>query len=293
LFFERVRECDYVSSFCLEWNSDGKCEREKCEERHHCLYCSSSHHASFECAHALEMFLMESVASRGFSTPTLSSTESSAKTPYPSPAKFLPVSLPLENSGRCAASSFGFRSPGPQPGSLEARGLKRGATIPCFHFNRAENGCRNGNCNFLHQCVVCGGDHSFSTCPRRDFCMEFTKFGICHTPNFKNRHWCVLCHEKHPFGDPLCTLFSDRIREGDNPITYCLDHNAAGDCEARRTRTMCPDKHKCLFCHSDSHGSFACHHGVAMLINVEHGGSLHVNKKMKVWAEAKRENKLT
>jgi hypothetical protein len=38
-----------------------------------------------------------------------------------------------------------------------------------------------------------------------------------------NARVAVGVHYKHPFGDPLRALFADRMREEDNPVSYCLD----------------------------------------------------------------------
>jgi hypothetical protein len=105
----------------------------------------------------------------------------------------------------------------PLPRSIETRGLTRGVSIPCYGFNRIENGCEyRDRCLFVHLYAVCRGDHSFASCQRRDFGLRYTKTGTCsfdHSDVECNcRHWCILCHDKHPFGDPLCVLFSDRMR---------------------------------------------------------------------------------
>jgi hypothetical protein len=187
LFYERVSEYDYISSYCLDWNSDGCFESMECEDRHHCVFCSSSRHSSFECTHALQI-LMENGEVR----------ESSAL-----------ESSNLQTKYHCTASSFGFRSSiPPQPGSIGTNGVNRAASIPCYHFNRVKNGCDYETCTYIHVCAICGCDHGFYSCPRSDLCMEYTKTGACLDLNCKSRHWCILCHKMHPFGDPMCSLFS-------------------------------------------------------------------------------------
>jgi hypothetical protein len=68
LFFGRVRGLDYLSNYCLEWNADGSCAKEYCEDRHYCLHCSSSRHAIFECVHVLGI-LIETVEVGGYTLP--------------------------------------------------------------------------------------------------------------------------------------------------------------------------------------------------------------------------------
>jgi hypothetical protein len=188
LFFERVNENNCPSAYCLDWNTDGSCGKAECADRHHCLYCSSTYHASFECEHSLETMIV----AIGNGVATLPSNPKSKKPALKSPS---------------TGSDHG----------------KRGAT-PCYHFNKAvEYGCKLGSCPYAHVCAICGGDHAFMSCPLRDFCLEFTKTGTCRALDLcSHRHWCLLFHERHPFGDPLCSRFSVRIRVGDNPLSYCL-----------------------------------------------------------------------
>jgi hypothetical protein len=156
-------------------------------------------------------------------------------------------SINLQTKYHCTASSFGFRSSiPPQPGSIGTNGVNRAASIPCYHFNRVKNGCDYETCTYIHVCAICGCDHGFYSCPRSDLCMEYTKTGACLDLNCKSRHWCILCHKMHPFGDPMCSLFS---------------------------QLGCGDKHICLFCHSGSHGNRSCFHNLKVLINLEFRGS--------------------
>jgi hypothetical protein len=36
----------------------------------------------------------------------------------------------------------------------------------CFSFNNKDHGCK-GNCNMLHICRICQGDHPVFECPKR------------------------------------------------------------------------------------------------------------------------------
>jgi hypothetical protein len=120
-------------------------------------------------------------------------------------------------------------------------------------------------------CSLISKISGWSKCPSRHFCKEYSKGSCTRGDQCTRRHWCMLCHEEHPMGSEECSLFRKRIREWNNPLSFCLTLNAAGACMTDK----CRNQHKCLFCEGKDHGSADCTHALERLINSdEHEGEL-------------------
>ena len=216
--------------YCTFWNTTGKCF-ESCIFKHECLVCHSSKHGSWECFDAFE-----SRHELGRMTVNIRQPRSSS------------LQLSLSSSEvRTDRSDVHSRS-------------------PCFQFNETKS-CDGKGCARNHICAVCGSsEHGWSVCKKRYLCLVYSK-GRCNLgDSCLKSHTCILCHEKHPMGDPLCLMYGSRVKgsSSKHPLGYCLVWNAVGG-ERQCHNTKCKYKHRCLYCDSKGHGSFDCLHGLKMI----------------------------
>jgi hypothetical protein len=109
----------------------------------------------------------------------------------------------------------------------------------------------------------------WSNCPDHQFCKEYSRGTCTHGDWCPRRHWCLMCHKKHPMNKEECSLFRERVKEKDYPMSYCLMWNYAGNCKDVR----CKYRHQCLFCQKKDHGSADCLHTLVRLIESD-GGEL-------------------
>jgi hypothetical protein len=195
---ERVENGDTPMEYCMFWNTQGDCKfhvSHNCDREHMCINCHSPDHGSFECTHCLEtLFVCEFGGSF------------------------------VGEKGQSALSKtlVQFPSVSREPSVIGDRGEKRKAEIPCLEFNKEYASCVDGGCEYAHLCIVCGSeDHGWSTCSMRKFCLDYSK-GHCDRTPCSRRHWCMLCHEKHPMGDEQCEMFSQT-----SPFSYCFFFNAS------------------------------------------------------------------
>jgi hypothetical protein len=140
--------------------------------------------------------------------------------------------------------------------------------IPCFEFNKLIKGCDLKECLYDHVCAACGSSrHNWSSCLSRTFCLAFSRNGICKSLDCVRRHYCMLCHERHPLNDVDCAMYRERVKECDHPDSYCFLWNGAGNCK----KADCSYKHACLYCKSYEHGSADCVNGLVTLILGDYG----------------------
>ena len=113
----------------------------------------------------------------------------------------------------------------------------------CERFN--DDSCENPDCNLLHICILCHGDHRVTSRFHEDrlqnlYCVDFNN-NNCKLPICRNRHVCLACEGYHPalHGTQCRLILRNRIKRSH----ICEQFN-----EETCLRKNCPLLHICFSC---------------------------------------------
>ena len=104
---------------------------------------------------------------------------------YPRNCPFRSYAIPAPTEGQRLTTTSSFIS-GQQP---ITGGLPNFKPSTCHAYNHSI--CRHQNCLFLHQCELCGADHSAKYCPNRAALLNKPKLWTPIWPFILERELCI------------------------------------------------------------------------------------------------------